>query len=312
MQNNLQTILNTFILQAHSGDLKTSVYPKEWNGLNLKVSFGMGTPARIPWIGLKAEGQEVSRGINPVYLYYKDLQTLILAYGISEKEIAPQTWPAEIMNSAQTITAFFDKDVARYGDSFVFKAYKINFSKHSDAFSFTNYKTNEQVSDKDLESDLSVIADYYKKILSLPSSLPIINELSQGLFYMEKELENFIINNWDSTELGKRYSLIIEEGELLSQQYKTDIGPIDILVKDKKTGSYVVIELKRNQTSDDTVGQLARYMGWVKEHMKDENVKGVIIAGEYDKKLDYARKMVSNTDVFLYQVDFKLREFFKK
>lgn len=117
--------------------------------------------------------------------------------------------------------------------------------------------------------------------------------------------------NWNNTELGKKYDLIIEEGVLLSQQFRTDIGPIDILAKDKQTGSYVVIELKRNQTSDDTVGQLARYMGWVKENKKDKGVKGVIIAGQYDKKLDYAREMIPNIEVFIYQVDFKLSEFKK-
>lgn len=60
-----------------------------------------------------------------------------------------------------------------------------------------------------------------------------------------------------------------------------------------------MIELKRNQTSDDTVGQLARYT----------NVQGVIIAGQYDKKLDYARAIIPNIEVFIYQVDFKLSEF---
>ena len=81
--------------------------------------------------------------------------------------------------------------------------------------------------------------------------------------------------------------LIYEEGELKSKQYKTDIGIIDILAKDKKTDTYVVIEHKRNQTSDDTVGQLMRYMGWVKRHLNDDKVKGIIIAGKYDKKLDF-------------------------
>lgn len=134
-------------------------------------------------------------------------------------------------------------------------------------------------------------------------------EVREGLFYMEKQLEDFLIFNWDNSELGKKYDLIIEDGELLSQQYRTDIGPIDILAIDKETKSYVVVELKRNQTSDDTVGQLARYMGWIKEHKKDPNVKGVIIAGQYDKKLDYAREMIPNIDVFIYKVDFRLTEF---
>jgi hypothetical protein len=301
--------INNFIIQAQKGDLKTSFYPKEWQDLKVRVSFGMGAPARVPWISLLASEMATSNGIYPVYLYYKDLQTLILAYGVSETEQSLQSWPADIINSTQTIAGYFNQKIPRYGDSFVFKSYKIVTNENKITYTYTT--DEKEATGTDLEADLNTIIDYYKKVLSLPSSAPLINEISQGVFYMEKELENFIIHNWDSTELGKKYDLIIEEGVLLSQQYRTDIGPIDILAKDKKTGSYVVIELKRNQTSDDTVGQLARYMGWVEEKLKDQGVKGVIIAGQYDQKLDYARKRIANTEVFIYQVDFKLKEFKK-
>lgn len=96
---------------------------------------------------------------------------------------------------------------------------------------------------------------------------------------------------------------------MVSQQCRTDIGAIDILARDKSSKGYVVIELKKNQTSDDTIGQLTRYMGWIREKKKDNNVKGIIIAGQYDKKLEFALKMVPNTEVFLYEVTFKLNEF---
>ena len=79
--------------------------------------------------------------------------------------------------------------------------------------------------------------------------------------------------------------MIYADGELTSQQFRTDIGRIDLLVKDKKTGSHVVIELKRNQSSDDTVGQILRYMGWIAEKKNDSGVKGIIVAGKYDEKL---------------------------
>jgi endonuclease NucS-like protein len=132
----------------------------------------------------------------------------------------------------------------------------------------------------------------------------------RGLFYLEEELENFLIRNWDQTELGKRYDLIEENGEMVSQQYATAMGPIDILVQDKKTQQYVVIELKRDQTSDQTVGQLARYMGWLEENKTKGNpTKGIIIAGKYDKRLYYALKKLKDAEVYLYQVDFKLNEF---
>ncbi|MBX4200587.1 endonuclease NucS [Candidatus Parcubacteria bacterium] len=303
---NWKNILDVFILQAQTKDLKTASYPKEWAELTMKVSFGMGSPARIPWIGLKSQDQEVSRGIYPVYLYYKDLQTLILAYGISETEEPLQSWPAEILNSAETVTTYFKQEVPRYGGSFVFKSYKIRITGQEVSYVYSD--TEKEATKTDLASDLSTITEYYKKIILLPSET-VVSKSNQGLFYMEKQLEDFIIHNWDSTEFSKKYDLIIENGELLSQQFKTDVGPIDILARNKKTGSYLVIELKKNQTSDDTVGQLARYMGWVKKHKADEDVSGIIIAGQYDERLDYARTMFRNVEVYIYQVDFRLNQF---
>lgn len=299
-------ILQKFILQAHEGDLKTASYPREFGDWKVKVSFGMGSAARVPWIGFTPAEMNIRRGIYPVYLYYKELETLVLAYGVSETEEFERTWPAEVISSAETIAAHFDQEVPRYGDSFVFKSYKIQ--RDGGDVSFVYSGEGKEASEKDIEADLATILEYYKGIFT-PKTSQAYEELNQGLFYMEKQLEDFLVYNWDSTELGKRYDLIIEEGELKSQQFRTDIGPIDILAKDKKSGNFVVIELKKNQTSDDTIGQLARYMGWVREHLKDQDVRGVIIAGQYDRKLDYALKMVPNTEVFLYEVSFKLRDF---
>jgi len=132
------------------------------------------------------------------------------------------------------------------------------------------------------------------------------------LFYMESQLEDFLIENWDHTQLGKKYDLIEENDELVSQQYKTDIGRIDILAKDKESGRYVIIELKKDQTSDDTIGQLTRYMGWIEEHKSnDVPTKGVIIAAQYDKRLYYAAKKITDVELYLYKVDFHLEKFTK-
>jgi hypothetical protein len=51
------------------------------------------------------------------------------------------------------------------------------------------------------------------------------------------------------------------------QQYATDIGPIDILALERDSGSFVVIELKKGRPSDQVVGQILRYMGWVKRKL---------------------------------------------
>jgi 5-methylcytosine-specific restriction protein B len=230
--DNWVQILNRFLIQSHKGDLKISSYPKEWGGLDMKISFGIGTPAHIPWIAFIAPEMRVSKGFFPVYLYYKEFSTLILAYGISETEEYEKTWPNEIMNSTQTIQAYFGKDVPRYGDSYVFKAYKINLDAGKIEYIYSN--DNKIATEKDIESDLETILNDYKKIVSNEMT-KTDSALSHGRFYMEKQLEDFIIQNWVNTELGKKYDLIIEDGELISQQYKTDIGSIDILVRDKKT-----------------------------------------------------------------------------
>ncbi len=125
-------------------------------------------------------------------------------------------------------------------------------------------------------------------------------------FYMEKELENFLIKNWEHTSLGEDLNLI-EEDDKFSQQYPTDIGKIDILATDRETGQYVVIELKKDKTSDVVVGQIARYMGWVQKHKaKGAPVRGIIIVSEPDTRLSYALTQLSNVELFLYKIDFTL------
>ncbi|HXK39988.1 MAG TPA: PDDEXK nuclease domain-containing protein [Candidatus Paceibacterota bacterium] len=94
------------------------------------------------------------------------------------------------------------------------------------------------------------------------------------------------------------------------QQYATDIGPIDILAVEPKSKSFVVIELKKGRPSDQVVGQILRYMGWVKQNLcKDgQAVKGLVICRDPDAKLSYALAMTNNIDVRYYSVSFRLRE----
>jgi len=297
--------LDQFLLQAQTNNLKTAEFPKEYHDLKMKVSFGMGTPAKVPWIAFTAPEMQVSNWFYPVYLYYKDLGLLILAYGISETAEFHKSWPRDIMDSNLTIQWLLQQDVRRYGDSLVFKAY--NIKTDSDNITYLSME-QQPVSANDIESDLFTILDTYKQIVSIEVQEQN-SVLSHGLFYMEKQLEDFIIHNWDKTVLWETLNLIVQDGELISQQFRTDIGFIDILAQDKNTWDYVVIELKKNQTSDTTVWQVTRYMWWVKQHKKNPNVRGIIIAAEFDKKLEYALAAVNNIEVFLYQVDFKLSEF---
>ncbi|MDE1902065.1 MAG: DUF1016 family protein [Alphaproteobacteria bacterium] len=127
-------------------------------------------------------------------------------------------------------------------------------------------------------------------------------------FAMEKHLEDFLVSNWDQTDLAKEFTIFAEEGDLVGQQYETDAGPIDILAVSKDNKRLLVVELKRGRASDVVVGQVLRYMGYVKEEIaeKDQTVEGVIIALEDDPKLRWALAAVSNISFYRYQVSFKL------
>jgi Holliday junction resolvase-like predicted endonuclease len=271
----------------------------------MKVSFGMGMAARVPWISFTAPGISASNGYFPVYLYYKEQNVLVLSYGISETSQYPVNWNREIQESNELISEVVP-GAARYGDSYVFRTYIPEINGTTVVFNDANGKNVNE----GMAQDLTEILNTYRNTLDLEVK-DETSVVSSGLFYMEKQLEEFIIENWNESEFGKSLDLIYEDGLLKCQQYRTDIGIIDILAKDKVTGSYVVIELKRNQTSDDTVGQVLRYMGWVTENLKEKNVRGIIVAGTYDEKLYYAQNMIQAVDVFLYEVQFKLKAYKK-
>ena len=76
---------------------------------------------------------------------------------------------------------------------------------------------------------------------------------SEQSFALEKHLEEFIVSNFHRVFNGKLEISRDSEG-FTGQQYRTDVGIIDILARDRQTGDYVVIELKRGQASDATVG----------------------------------------------------------
>lgn len=126
-------------------------------------------------------------------------------------------------------------------------------------------------------------------------------------FAMEKHLEDFIISNWDNTSFGKKYELIEEDGDIKSQQYPTDVGPMDILAMDKDTGDYLVVELKKTRTSDAIVGQILRYMNWVDSNLaKGKKVKGAIIVPDTDMKLMYSLKGQKNIKLYTYKINFNV------
>ena len=161
---------------------------------------------------------------------------------------------------------------------------------------------------------VSTITKYAEEIEQLitGNALPTIISTDEtvedpSVFALEKHLEDFLVQNWKHTELGKNYD-IYEDEEGSGQQYPSDTGPIDILAISKDKKHLLVVELKKGRASDVVVGQILRYMGYVQSELAEENqsVKGVIIAMEDDQRIRRALSIAHNIEFYKYQVSFKL------
>jgi len=127
-------------------------------------------------------------------------------------------------------------------------------------------------------------------------------------FALEKHLEDFLVQNWEQTELGREYDIFEEEGERVGQQYSTDTGQLDILAISKDKTKLLVVELKKGRASDAVVGQVLRYMGYVQDELAEahQTVSGAIIALEDDQRIRRALAVVPSVDFYRYQISFKL------
>lgn len=171
----------------------------------------------------------------------------------------------------------------------------------------------------DLEVDLWTLDSLWDFYLAPPEgytteaaeAMVAQDEANRQRFGLERHLHEFLRDNWDNTELGKTWKLYEEQGEPeAGYEYPCSVGKIDLLARSRGKGNrWLVVELKRDQTSDTTVGQVCRYMGWVKENLaeKGHTVEGLIIGHEADEKLYYALKTVPDVRVMLYEVEFHLR-----
>lgn len=131
---------------------------------------------------------------------------------------------------------------------------------------------------------------------------------SASEFALESHLEEFLHTNWLSINWGRPLRLY-ETPESNGRQFPAGTWSIDFLAVDQETDNFVVIELKRGQTSDSTVGQVLRYIEWVRENIAtaDQKVNGVIVCRRMDEALRLAVRGQPNIHVLEYSVDFKLK-----
>ena len=103
-------------------------------------------------------------------------------------------------------------------------------------------------------------------------------------------------------------TLYSEEG-INGLEFPVGNRAIDILAIDKSK-NYVVIELKVSRGYDRVVGQILRYMAWIRKYNADKNqkVRGIIIAREITEDLILACSETQSVDLFEYSLSVSLKK----
>jgi hypothetical protein len=82
---------------------------------------------------------------------------------------------------------------------------------------------------------------------------------------LEEYLEDLLVEQWHTLPWAADLEYIGRQVECVT------LGRLDILARDRTSRDYVVVELKRDQGDDEVVGQVSRYMGWIKQHRADRS-----------------------------------------
>ena len=124
-------------------------------------------------------------------------------------------------------------------------------------------------------------------------------------FAYERDLKNFLASNLQVI----RPSLSIYEDEDISGiEFPVGGRYIDILAVENGQ-DIIVIELKVSKGYDRAIGQLLRYMAWIKKNLAEpeQKVKGMIIARSISEDLRLAASLVKNVELFEYELSISLK-----
>ena len=150
--------------------------------------------------------------------------------------------------------------------------------------------------DKEKDGEFDIEA----KSRSEAEEAPTEEDALEVTLTLERDLQEYLSRDLSQLEPG--LTLFTEEG-LAGRESSTEAGKIDILTKDKK-GSLVVIELEANPASYSVLGQILSYMASIKEELGKDEVRGIIVAEDFDKKLKLAVTQVNNVSLAKYKVKF--------
>ena len=198
------------------------------------------------------------------------------------------------------------KKLKKYDEAIEFwevnkKRFLPSFQKDVDKLREMKNKNIQQTIQDDIEEEIEIEA--------VPEQTRQVNKnkTPEKIFSAESRLEDEIeiqINN--GLHFFPNLPLkMYDNNDGYGRQYIIPgIGRIDILAVNISNNDFYVIELKRGYGDDEIVGQVSRYMGWVKRNLatNNQNVYGIICVAQASEKLKYAAEANPNISIFNYSI----------
>lgn len=132
-----------------------------------------------------------------------------------------------------------------------------------------------------------------------PDALEDDGKAGTSEFAMESHLRDYLCKHLEVVEPGLRLS---EETE--GVEFNAGGRFIDILAN-AANGDFVVIELKVSKGYDRALGQILRYIGWVRANLAEgKRVRGVIIAIKISEDLKLAASCIPDITLREYALSF--------
>lgn len=126
-----------------------------------------------------------------------------------------------------------------------------------------------------------------------------------GEFAYEHDLRDFLARNLHLIESG--LTLFSDEG-MSGVEFPAGGRFIDLLATDS-IGNFVVIELKVSKGYDRVVGQLLRYVNWIRQNLAEstQTVRGIIIAKRISEDLRLACSTLPDVSLLEYELSVSLK-----
>lgn len=125
-------------------------------------------------------------------------------------------------------------------------------------------------------------------------------------FLLERDLQRYLAENLGCLEPGLK---LYEMDGIGGLEFEAGGGRrIDILAIDRD-GAFVVLELKVSKGYDRVVGQLLRYVNWIRQNLAEpgQRVRGIIVCRTMSEDLRLACSSINDVELYEYQLSVSVK-----